>query len=176
MADWAKFWNPLLDKIWNNLEIGICLVGEDNKFLKVNPFMCRMLGYTETELQDLEWSYVTLPSDVKDDLKVINDVLNGKKNSYSMMKFYQPKIGPPIATRLTVVSMRDNEERFAYFISQIVPLPSAHIPLSEHDQATLLVAKWITVHWKKILYTVILISALLAGSKITEILKLVKGL
>lgn len=176
MADWAKFWNPLLDKIWNNLELGICLVGEDNKFLKVNPLMCRMLGYTETELLELEWQAVTVPSDVKDDIREVRNVLAGVRTSYSMLKFYQPKIGPPFPARLTVVAMHDGDKNFAYFVSQVIPLSAATPTLSEQDQATLLVAKWLERNWKKVLYIVLIISALLAGAKVGSLIELLRGI
>jgi PAS domain S-box-containing protein len=55
----------LLRTTFENASIGVCLVGMDGRFLKVNQTMCQLLGYTEQELVQMEFSDVTHDEDAR---------------------------------------------------------------------------------------------------------------
>lgn len=60
----------------------------DGAWLKVNPFLCNLLGYSESELLQKTFQDITHPDDLGEDLSNVNKLLQGKINSYSMEKRY----------------------------------------------------------------------------------------
>lgn len=99
--------------------IGIAHVGCDGKFLRVNPFLCQMLGYDAEELLGLGFQDVTYPKDLTEDLDFAVKLLEGDLTSYRMEKRYLRKDGQIVWGHLTVSLVRDRYGYPDYFISFI---------------------------------------------------------
>jgi PAS domain S-box-containing protein len=102
--------------------IGIALVGLDGRWLKTNAAVSRMLGYTESELQTINFQVLTHPDDLEPDLQLLQQALRGEREHYEMEKRYLHKDGRTIPAFLTVSVVRDEERRPLYFVSQVQDL------------------------------------------------------
>jgi two-component system sensor histidine kinase/response regulator len=104
---------------FDHAAIGMALVGLDGQWLKVNPALCRIIGYTEEDLAGKTFQTITHPDDLEADLKNIRDLIEGRIQAYDMEKRYFHKQGQTIWILLTVTLVRDAEHRPVHFISQI---------------------------------------------------------
>ncbi|WP_017293942.1 PAS domain S-box protein [Geminocystis herdmanii] len=105
--------------IFESAFIGIARVSLTGKLLKVNNKFCQILGYSQEELTQLTFQEITYPEDLEKDLKLLEDFLKGKINTYSLEKRYIKKNGENTWTRLDVSLVKDNENKPKYFISTI---------------------------------------------------------
>jgi PAS domain S-box-containing protein len=67
----------LFENAFEHAPIGKCLVGLDGSFLKVNPTLCEMVGYSREELLALDFQAITHPDDLDADLNLVADLYNG---------------------------------------------------------------------------------------------------
>ena len=112
----------LFENAFEHAAIGKCLVGLEGQFLKVNPALCRMVGYSREELLALDFQTITHPDDLDADLSLVTDLYNGKISTYQMDKRYIRKGGAIIWIQLTVSRVDHPDGSPRYFISQIEDL------------------------------------------------------
>ena len=67
----------LFRRLWETSDVGLAIVSEEGFFLRANPFLCSILGYTQLELQTLKFHDITLPSDIDFDDKSSKEVMKG---------------------------------------------------------------------------------------------------
>lgn len=53
-----------LGALFEDAPLGICLVGLDERFLKVNDTLCQILGYASEELLAITWTRLVFPGDL----------------------------------------------------------------------------------------------------------------
>ncbi|SFL09058.1 PAS domain S-box-containing protein/diguanylate cyclase (GGDEF) domain-containing protein [Paenibacillus sp. 1_12] len=111
--------------------IGIALVDLDGKWLKVNPSLCKLLGYTEQEFEARSFQDITNPEDLQIDLNYVQSMLAGKMTSYQIEKRYIHKQGHVVWTLLSVSLVHHQDGTPKYFISQIVDI--SKIKLAEKE-------------------------------------------
>ncbi|HYZ61966.1 MAG TPA: PAS domain S-box protein, partial [Acetobacteraceae bacterium] len=99
--------------------VGVALVGLDGRWLRVNPALCKMLGYTEAELMEKTFQDITHPDDVARDLEAVDKLLAGEIPEYSLEKRYICKHGSVLWILLSVALVRDAAGRPSYFISVV---------------------------------------------------------
>lgn len=99
--------------------IGMAFVAPDGKWLKINPAIPAMLGYTEEELLAKTFQDITHPEDIEKDLDNVSQMLNGTIQSYQMEKRYFHKSGRIVWAMLSVSLVHDQKGRPLHFISQI---------------------------------------------------------
>ena len=99
--------------------IATALVSVEGKWLKVNQAMCNLLGYTEEELQNIDFQTLTYPDDLPKDIEHMERILNHQTDSYQMEKRYFHKKGHIIWGLLDVTLLREEDGSPKCFISQI---------------------------------------------------------
>jgi diguanylate cyclase (GGDEF)-like protein/PAS domain S-box-containing protein len=99
--------------------IGMALVSPDGRWLKVNKALCDILGYSETSLLQLTFQDITHPDDLNADLQLLQETLEGRRDTYEMEKRYVHRDGHEVWTQLNVALVRDAHNRPVQFISQI---------------------------------------------------------
>ncbi len=99
--------------------IGMALVGLDGRWLRVNPALCDIVGYTEAELLAKTFQDITHPDDLDTDLNNVRQLVAGEITSYQMEKRYFHKAGHEVWVLLSVSLVRDPEGKPVHFISQI---------------------------------------------------------
>jgi PAS domain S-box-containing protein len=112
----------LFENAFEHAAIGKCLVGLEGQFLKVNPALCRMVGYTREELLVLDFQTITHPDDLDADLSLLTDRYNGKIWTYQMDKRYIRKGGGVVWIQLSVSRVDHPDGSPRYFIAQIEDL------------------------------------------------------
>ncbi|OEY71345.1 PAS domain S-box protein [Salegentibacter salarius] len=105
---------------FENAAVGMALLDENGKWLKVNKKVCEIVGYNEEELKQLSFQDITHPEDLDKDLNLLTEVIEGKRSNYNMEKRYFHKNGNIIHIILAVSVVRDQSGTILYFISQII--------------------------------------------------------
>ncbi len=82
--------------------VGKALVSSEGAFLKVNPALCQLLGYTEEELLSRTFQEITHPDDLETDLAYVHQMLAGEITTYQMQKRYFRKDGNCWISRVPV--------------------------------------------------------------------------
>lgn len=107
---------------FENAPIGLAIVGLDGRWQAVNQALCAMLGYTEQELLQRTFQEVTHPDDLAADLRLVDELLSGRRDRYRMEKRYFHKAGNIISIQLDVALVRDENGLPVHFIAQIMDI------------------------------------------------------
>ena len=71
-------------------------------WLKVNPPLCEIVGYTSDELLAIDFQTITHPDDLQADLASVHQILAGEISTYQMEKRYFHKGGALVWILLNV--------------------------------------------------------------------------
>ncbi len=107
---------------FDNSSIGMALVDPKGHWLRVNKSICKSLGYSKEELLQCTFQDITHPDDLGKDLKLLQEVVRGKRNSYQIEKRYFRKDGQLVYAILTVTAVYDISQKLSHFISQILDI------------------------------------------------------
>lgn len=86
--------------------VGFAHVAPNGQLLRVNPRFCEILGYTKAELLTLTFHHITEPADLAADLALIDRLLQGELQEYTLEKRYIHKQGHHVWVSLTVSLVR----------------------------------------------------------------------
>lgn len=87
--------------------IGISIASTDMHWLKVNPSLCKILGYCEEELLQMAWTELTHPDDLDSDLQYYHKMLSGTIEGYELEKRFIHKNGEVVYCKITVSCKRE---------------------------------------------------------------------
>ncbi|MBD2461820.1 PAS domain S-box protein [Oscillatoria sp. FACHB-1407] len=99
--------------------VGMAIMGLEGQWLQVNPALCRIVGYSETELLAMTSQSITYPDDLELNQQHIQQVLAGKIRFYHLEKRYFHKDGHLVWIALSVSLVRDAQGQPLYFVSLI---------------------------------------------------------
>ena len=99
--------------------VGMCLIDPTGAFIEVNEAVCEFFGYDADTLKQKTWQELTAPDSLEADLSKVEDVLEGRRDTYRMLKQYVHADGRLIWGDLSVSCVRDDHGRVEQFISQI---------------------------------------------------------
>jgi PAS domain S-box-containing protein len=99
--------------------IGMALVSLEGGFLRVNAALCRILGYTDSELLATTFQALTHPEDLAPDLSLVRRATVGEISHFEMEKRYIHKDGRTVWALLTAALVRGVAGEPLYFVSQI---------------------------------------------------------
>jgi PAS domain S-box-containing protein len=102
--------------------IGMCLIGMDGRFLRVNEALCRLAGRSEDELLEATFRELTHPDDLQKDLTLYQECLRAQRAGYEIDKRYLRSDGEVIEARLSVSLIRDGAGHPVHFVCQLVDL------------------------------------------------------
>jgi PAS domain S-box-containing protein len=100
--------------IYEKAGVGILIKGINGRMLDCNPAFQTMLGYSSGDLVQLEYLDITHPLDKGISRKLFNELIAGKRKSYSIEKRYLHKNGQVVWGRITasLVHGQDGRPRF----------------------------------------------------------------
>jgi diguanylate cyclase (GGDEF)-like protein/PAS domain S-box-containing protein len=104
---------------FDDAAIGMALVAPDGAWLRVNPALCAILGYTREQLQAKTFQDITHPEDLDADLALVHQVLAGERSSYQLEKRYFRGDGSTVWALLSVSLVRDADGAPLHFVSQV---------------------------------------------------------
>jgi PAS domain S-box-containing protein len=87
---------------FENSAIGIMMRDREGRFIAANSVFQNMLGYTESELCQLNFMDVTYEEDRKAFLELVGEILEGKRQHYQIEKRYRRKDGALLWVRNNV--------------------------------------------------------------------------
>jgi len=96
--------------------IGMGFISDTFRFIKVNPALCRILGYSEEEMSRLSIRDITHPDHIKADMAGVKNLMDGEIHLYATEKRYLSKSGKTIWASTTVIAIRDDKGKFRYFL------------------------------------------------------------
>ena len=99
--------------------IGMALVSLTGGWIRVNSSLCNMLGYNEQDFLKHTFQDFTHPDDLNKDLQLLQQLLDGNVQSYSMEKRYLHVDGHIIWALLSVSLIRNESGQPMYFVSHI---------------------------------------------------------
>jgi PAS domain S-box-containing protein len=108
--------------IFEHSAVGIALVAPEGRWLEVNTAVTQLLGYTKSELRDLDFQTLTHADDVATELACVRRALAGETEHYDLEKRYIHKDGRVVTTVLTASLVRDRLGQPAYFIHQLLDI------------------------------------------------------
>ncbi len=117
-ADWLAD-NLIFDAVFNNIGIGVAIVDVNGHLLKVNSVFENMLGYSESELKQLEVQQFTHQDDYEADYAQYQTLLKGETKSYSIKKRYIHKSGKIIWVKLIVSVIRDEKNKPLFAVALV---------------------------------------------------------
>lgn len=102
--------------------VGIATVSPEGRWLSVNSKLCDMLGYSADELTGMTIQDVTHPEEMAESLERIRRCIDGEFDEYGFDKRYIRKDGSEVWVELSVAAVRDERERFQYFIATVTEI------------------------------------------------------
>jgi PAS domain S-box-containing protein len=99
--------------------IGMGLVKPNGEFLKVNPALCDLLGYTEQELLSRDVQSLSHPEDRERDRSLMVQALRGEISQYRVEKRYYHKSGHIIWVLISVALVRDGAGVPSFFVGHV---------------------------------------------------------
>lgn len=104
---------------FNYSSIGMAFISTEGKWLKVNPAVNDMLGYSETELLNRTNQDITHPDDLQKESDHIQQMLLENIRTFQIEKRYLHKSGKTIWALLSASLVYDHEATPLHFIYQI---------------------------------------------------------
>ena len=98
---------------------GMAQLDLNGRFLRVNPRLCEMLGYSSKTLLRRTFQEFTHPDDLEPNLRLLDELVAGKRPSFSMEKRYQRSDDVWVWVDLTVSLVRNACTAPAYFIAVV---------------------------------------------------------
>jgi diguanylate cyclase (GGDEF)-like protein/PAS domain S-box-containing protein len=106
--------------------VGMALVSPEGRWLQTNPALCRMLGYTESELRRRTFSDVSHPDDLGVSVTRVCELLSGARSEYQLRKRYLHKNRRVVWADLNVSLVRGRDGRPLHIVAQILDVTAQH--------------------------------------------------
>ena len=116
----APLSGDLFRLVLENAAVGMALLSPEGSFLAVNPALCRMLGRDATSLQSATWQQLTHPVDLEADSAQMQDLLEGRIDSYRLRKRYLRPDDGVVWGDVSVSCVRGDDGTIRTIITQIV--------------------------------------------------------
>ena len=100
---------------FENAATGMALMANDGYFLKVNPTLCKILGYSEEELLSKTWVEITEPDDLDGCFDWLKRIKAGDGSAYE--KRFIHKLGHQVWIMVSSSLVRDSQGKIRYYIS-----------------------------------------------------------
>ncbi len=99
--------------------VGIATVNPERRFITANETFCRILGYTEKELQQLTFKDITHPEDIDESVTMMQALDSGKVPLFQLEKRYLKKNGSVINGKVVVNGLRDDAGQVRLYIAEL---------------------------------------------------------
>jgi PAS domain S-box-containing protein len=136
----------LFYSIFEHAAVGMEQVALDGRLLHVNAALCRMLGYSRTELLLKTSEQITHPADRDCEAALLHSTLRGERDSYEIEKRYLHRNGSPIWANLTSSLVKDAAGQALYrvlIVQDITARKQAEQARSESENAFITLANFV---------------------------------
>jgi len=108
--------------IFEYSSIGKALISPDGKFIHVNYAFAKMLDYPVEELEKLNFTEITHPSDMDKSKECMRSLLANKQDKYRLEKRYLNKNGVIIWVDVSASLLRTDVDDPKYFITSVMDI------------------------------------------------------
>jgi PAS domain S-box-containing protein len=116
-------------RAFRDAPIGMALIGLDDRWLKVNPALCHMFGYSEAEMLSMTVSTLVYPDDVNKLQQFVEQVSNHESRNVQTihveLRFYCHK-KRMVWGLLSLSLVRDSQHQPLYYVAQIQDITEQH--------------------------------------------------
>lgn len=98
---------PQLGDLFEQAAVAINTADKSGRFVRANQRFCQLVGYPETELQQLTYDAITHPDDLAQQRILEQQLFQGEIDTTTLEKRYVAKDGRIIWTRVTLSVIRD---------------------------------------------------------------------
>ncbi len=105
--------------LYEHAGVGIAQLNLDGRFLRVNPHLCELLGYSSEAILQRTFQDLTHPDDLEANLVYLDELLTGKRHSFSMQKRYRRSNDTWAWVDLTVSLVQSGSSDQDYLIAVI---------------------------------------------------------
>jgi PAS domain S-box-containing protein len=102
--------------IFEKAGLGIVIEAPDGKIIDCNPAFLAMLGYQAEEVRQHVYLDITHPMDRTNSRKLFNELVGGKRDSYSLVKRYLSKTGQPVWASINTSLVRGTNRKAQFVI------------------------------------------------------------
>ncbi|MHA7056199.1 PAS domain-containing protein [Aquimarina sp. M1] len=120
---------------FENAAIGMSITNLKGQWIRVNSSFCDILGYTKEELTIMNFQSITHPEDLEEDLKLHQELLEGKRPFYHLDKRYLSKTGDIVYVKLSVSMVKDEKNKPLYFINQVSDITQREVARKRMENA-----------------------------------------
>ncbi len=99
--------------------IGMALVSPEGHWIEVNPALCKIVGYSQSELLAMNFQVITHPGDLNADMDCVREMLSRRIESYEMEKRYIHKKSHVVWIQLNVSLIWNPDGSPRYFVAQV---------------------------------------------------------
>ncbi|MBW4683210.1 MAG: PAS domain S-box protein [Microcoleus vaginatus WJT46-NPBG5] len=99
--------------------IGIAITSPEKGWLEVNDSLCKIFGYSRSELMQKSWESLTHPEDLLANLTQFNRALAGDIDSYSIDQRFIRSNGQAIHANISVRCVRQSDGSIDYFVTLV---------------------------------------------------------
>jgi PAS domain S-box-containing protein len=107
------------ENAFTNGAIGMGMVALNGRWTRVNPALCRLLGYSEEELCELNFAEMTHPDDLEANFEGDQRLLSGEASDYQLEKRYLRKDGDQVWVLLSVSLGSDGDGQPTHYIVHV---------------------------------------------------------
>lgn len=119
MGEFVHLEDSLFWRAFHHAPIGMGLVSMDGRWLKVNPSLCKITGYSEEEFLQSTFQDITHPDDLQESLLQMKHLTEKKVENYQMDKRYFHKEGHVLWISLSVSRVDHPDGNPLFVIAQI---------------------------------------------------------
>jgi PAS domain S-box-containing protein len=102
--------------------LGMVIVNEQFRFVKVNPMFCSMVGYSPEELLTKKFTEITHPDYITEEIVQLQKLADREISEYAVEKQYVKKNGDAFFASIVVSVVRSKEGRFLYYLALITDI------------------------------------------------------
>ncbi len=118
--------------------VGFAMINTDGSWLRFNDKLCEMTGYSREEMQEMNWRDFTPPEEQQRERPLLNDLISGKIDSYTIEKRCIRRDGSTIDIFVLTKPLRRPDGEFRYFASIIQDISErkkSERELARHQEA-----------------------------------------
>lgn len=124
-AETAESRLALFDFAFRHAPIGMALVDTAGRIVRGNRAFSRMVEISLESLSGVAFADFTHPDDLEADLSLFKEVLDRRRDGYTIEKRYIRPDRAPLYVRIHVAAMRDSRGEVVRFISQVEDITQA---------------------------------------------------
>lgn len=144
ISEKLAFSESLYRNVFNQAPVGIAIVNDKSFLIKsdigknANPMFEKILGRTNNELENIEWTEITHPDDLQTDLDYFKQFKSGKISGYSMEKRYIKPDGSIVWVNMIVASLALSNQYKSYHMCLVEDITKRKEIESERSKSMLL--------------------------------------